>query len=87
MALGSPNSKIGTVAAQTIAAIAAVELPHGQWQDVIEILLGFVNTQTDNNLRGATLQAIGFICETIVRFFCLRCRIRILVSHIFPPET
>ncbi|EPS97330.1 hypothetical protein FOMPIDRAFT_1025098 [Fomitopsis schrenkii] len=65
MALGSPNTKIGTVAAQVVAAIAAVELPHGQWSELIEILLGFVNNQSNTNMRIATLQAIGFICETI----------------------
>ena len=67
MALGSSNPKIGPVAAQVVAAIAAVELPHGQWSELIEILLGFVNNQTNTNMRVATLQAIGFICETIVR--------------------
>ncbi|EMD35060.1 hypothetical protein CERSUDRAFT_116561 [Gelatoporia subvermispora B] len=65
MALGSNQGKVGTVAAQVVAAVAAVELPQGQWGEVIEILLGFVNNQTNTNLRIATLQAIGFICETI----------------------
>ncbi|KAH9834388.1 ARM repeat-containing protein [Rhodofomes roseus] len=65
MALGSTNAKIGTVAAQVVAAIASVELPQGQWSELIEILLGFVNNQSSTNMRVATLQAIGFICETI----------------------
>lgn len=67
MALGSPVSRVGTVAAQVVSAIAAVELPQGHWSEVIEILLGFVNNQANTNLRVATLQAIGFICESIVR--------------------
>ena len=67
MALGSSNNKVGTVAAQVVSAIAAVELPQGQWLDIIEVLLGFVNNPANTNLRVATLQAIGFICETIVR--------------------
>ncbi|KAG7087450.1 hypothetical protein E1B28_013416 [Marasmius oreades] len=66
MTLGSVNQKAGTFASQVVAAIAAVELPHGDWQDLIEILLGFVNNQTNNtNLKIATLQAIGFVCEQI----------------------
>ncbi|CCM03217.1 uncharacterized protein FIBRA_05341 [Fibroporia radiculosa] len=65
MALGSPIAKVGTVAAQVVAAIAAVELPQGHWMDVIGILLGFVNNEANTNLRIATLQAIGFICESI----------------------
>ncbi|KAH8084890.1 ARM repeat-containing protein [Cristinia sonorae] len=67
-ALGSQTGKIGTVAAQVVAAIASVELPQNQWMEVIEILLGFVNNSANASntpLRVATLQAIGFLCETI----------------------
>ncbi|ESK93922.1 karyopherin kap95 [Moniliophthora roreri MCA 2997] len=65
MTLGSANQKAGTFASQVVAAIASVELPNGDWQDLIEILLGFVNNQNNTNLKIATLQAIGFICEQI----------------------
>lgn len=64
--LGSPTKAHG-YAATVVAAIAAVELPVGQWQDLIQILLGFVNNQENVNLRMSTLQTIGFICESIVR--------------------
>jgi len=72
MTLGSTSQKAGTFASQVVAAIAAVELPQGEWQDLIEILLGFVNNNSNTNLKIATLQTIGFICETIVRchFVC-----------------
>ena len=79
MGLGSPNLKAGGVSAQVIAAIAAIELPTNHWPELIEVLLGFVNNQDNTNLKIATLQAIGFICETIVRILlhasinCLRC--------------
>lgn len=66
LTLASPAPKAGAFASQVVAAIAAVELPLGHWGDLIEILLGFVNSQTNSNLRIATLQAIGFICESIV---------------------
>lgn len=54
-----------------MAAIAAVELAVGQWGDLIEVLLGFVNGTGGPqgggpNLKVATLQTIGFICESIV---------------------
>ncbi|CDO70451.1 hypothetical protein BN946_scf184999.g92 [Trametes cinnabarina] len=65
MALASTAGKVGTVAAQVVSAIAAVELPHGQWMNVITTLLGFVSEQSSTNLRVATLQAIGFICEAL----------------------
>ncbi|KAF8513401.1 armadillo-type protein [Gautieria morchelliformis] len=65
MGLGSPNLKAGGVSAQVVAAVAAVELPVNLWPELIEVLLGFVNSQDNTNLKIATLQAIGFICETI----------------------
>jgi importin subunit beta-1 len=65
--LHSEQVKAGTVAAQSVAAIATVELPLGQWPDLIEILLRFVNTGTSVPLRQSTLSAIGFICESLVR--------------------
>lgn len=71
-ALGLTTGKIGTVAAQVVAAIATVELPHNQWTEVIGILLDFVNNANNaanTSLRVATLQAIGFLCEAIVSTF------------------
>lgn len=68
MTLASPQAKAGNFASQVVAAIAAVELPEAQWNDLIEVLLGFVNNQSNTNLKVATLQTIGFICEAIVSF-------------------
>ncbi|KZV72414.1 karyopherin Kap95 [Peniophora sp. CONT] len=65
MTLHSPDKKAGTVAAQVVAAIAAVELPQGQWPDLIELLLGFVNNAQNTSLRISTLTAIGYLCEQI----------------------
>ncbi|KAG6812910.1 hypothetical protein H0H92_015462 [Tricholoma furcatifolium] len=63
--LGSASQKAGNYASTVVAAIAAVELPQGQWSELIELLLGFVNNSTNTNLKISTLQTIGFICETI----------------------
>lgn len=73
--LASPIAKAGSFAAQVVAAIAAVELPHDQWPDLIELLLGFVNNSTNANLKIATLQTIGYICESIVRRLTHKCLI------------
>ncbi|KAK9764087.1 karyopherin Kap95 [Basidiobolus ranarum] len=63
--LASPDLKAGTVAAQAVSAIAAIEIPRGEWLDLIQVLLGNV-TSTDNaNLKQSTLQSLGFICESI----------------------
>ena len=67
LTLGSASQKAGNFASTVVAAIAAVELPQGHWTELIELLLGFVNNQTNTNLKISTLQTIGFICETIVR--------------------
>lgn len=63
--LSSPEQKAGIFSSQVVSAIAGVELPNGQWAELIEILLGLVNNQDNTNLRVATLQTIGYICETI----------------------
>lgn len=68
MTLGSSSQRAASVAAQVVAAIAAVELPNAEWMEVIEILLRFMDNADNVNLRMATLQTIGYICETIVRF-------------------
>jgi importin subunit beta-1 len=68
LALGSSSKQVGTVAAQLVAAIATVELPNAQWPELVELLLSFMG-QSNVNLRVATLQAIGFICESIVCSF------------------
>ncbi|KAJ3390125.1 karyopherin beta [Entophlyctis sp. JEL0112] len=54
----------GFVAAQVVAAIAGIELPHNEWPDLIMILVNNVQV-VDSNTKESTLQAIGFICETI----------------------
>lgn len=67
LTLASPTPRAGSIAAQVIAAIAAVELPAGQWPELIGMLLSFMDRADNMHLRVATLQTIGFICETIVR--------------------
>ncbi|WVR04463.1 hypothetical protein IAU60_001466 [Kwoniella sp. DSM 27419] len=63
--LGSPQHRAGAVAATCVSAIAAIELPVGKWQGLIPQLLEFSGNQENQGLRVSTLQAVGFICETI----------------------
>lgn len=65
--LRSPNARAGSVASQVVAAIAAVELPAGEWPEVIGRLLQDMQTYDSVTLKVSTLQSIGYICETIVR--------------------
>ncbi|KAJ3414576.1 karyopherin beta [Chytridiales sp. JEL 0842] len=63
--LASPVASSGFAAAQAIAAVATIELPRRQWDNMISLLLDNVTKFDSNNLKESTLQAIGFICETI----------------------
>ncbi|GAA5883022.1 hypothetical protein JCM1840_004096 [Sporobolomyces johnsonii] len=53
------------VSGQVIAAIAAVELPAGLWNGLIAQLLELASRADNPGLRQATLQTIGYICESI----------------------
>eukprot|EP00158_Paraphelidium_tribonemae_P009976 Partr_v1_DN29017_c0_g2_i8_m58624 putative importin len=63
--LSSPSNRVSTAAAQTIAAIASIEIPRGQWGDLMNVLLTNVTTSTNDSIRQNTLQTIGFICESM----------------------
>ncbi|PWA00137.1 hypothetical protein BB558_003829 [Smittium angustum] len=64
LTLASPDTHASTASAQAISAIAIIELPKNQWQDVITELMAYVVSPNDN-LKISTLRAIGFICEGI----------------------
>lgn len=74
--LASAVHQAASVSAQGVAAIAAIELPHGGWPELIGQLLEFVQNQENTNLRVATLQAVGYICEVVVSIvWCARASI------------
>lgn len=64
--LAATDKGARNVSGQVIAAIAAIELPLGQWNSLVGQLLELVGRADNSGLRQATLQAIGYICETIV---------------------
>lgn len=63
--LASSSAKAASDAGQVIANISAIELPSGQWLDLVHTLLGFVNQTANISLKVSTLQTIGFLCEGI----------------------
>ncbi|WFD36169.1 karyopherin Kap95 [Malassezia cuniculi] len=65
MTLGSAEPRAGTVAAQVVAAVAAIELPQNMWPDLIAQLLTAIGDVSNPRLRQAALQAIGFTCEVV----------------------
>lgn len=63
--LSSNDGKAGQSAAQFMAAIAAVELPAGQWPELMARLVNNVNGDFAAHVKQASLQAIGYICEAV----------------------
>jgi importin subunit beta-1 len=61
--LGSTEGGVASAAAQAIAAIASIELPFGQWPEVVPKLLQLASHGENVQIRVAALRAIGFICE------------------------
>lgn len=53
-------------AAQLIAAIAAIELPRGEWRDLMDTLVKNVQDTTagQSSVKQSSLTTIGFICES-----------------------
>ncbi|KAJ3185253.1 karyopherin beta [Gaertneriomyces sp. JEL0708] len=63
--LASTETRAGYFAAQVIQALAEIELPRGEWPELIPAMLDNV-TKTDSiTLKQASLQALGLICETV----------------------
>lgn len=53
------------VAAQVVAALACIELPQSNWNELLPALLVRVNSADNPGLRQASLETIGFVCESI----------------------
>lgn len=63
--MGTETSRPSS-AAQCVAYVAVAELPQGQWQGVINLLVNNVVQATSTEMqREATLEAIGYICQEI----------------------
>ncbi len=55
-----------STAAQCIASIACAELPVGQWNEIIEVLMRNVTSgESTESLKQASLQSIGYICSDV----------------------
>lgn len=64
--LRSTEARAGSIAALVIDAIAQIELPLGQWPDLIQLLLSNVTSETSTPVvKRSALEALGYICEGI----------------------
>lgn len=63
--MGNENTRPSS-AAQCVAYIAVAELPVGQWNYLMQTLVNNVVSEgSSENVREATLEAIGYICQDI----------------------
>eukprot|EP00124_Ichthyophonus_hoferi_P004340 Ihof_evm1s466 gene=Ihof_evmTU1s466 len=64
--LSTSYKTVGSTSAMAVAAIAQIELPSGQWGDLMATLCTNATMATSTEpLKQATLETIGYICEDI----------------------
>lgn len=63
-ALVSSEDRVANAAAQLIAAIADIELPIGDWPDLMKIMVDNTNPSQPENVKRASLLSLGYICES-----------------------
>ena len=63
-ALGSKVADVRMTVARVIAKMAVIELPHGEWPDIISILLKNIQSP-DSGVRASTLKTMGYMCEEL----------------------
>ena len=63
--LGSSARGARDVAAQVVSAAATIELPRGEWLDVIQALVTNVTSASTPQLKQSSLKVLGYICEEI----------------------
>jgi importin subunit beta-1 len=54
------------VAALVVSKIAAIEVPHNMWPELVELLLHNISTSPSKELRQSTFEALGYICEEVL---------------------
>jgi importin subunit beta-1 len=64
-ALSSSHAGARHTAAQVLAAIGFIDLPNGQWPELIEKLVANVTPTSTNAVKQSSLEALGYICEEI----------------------
>lgn len=64
--LAAQDSNARHTTALVIAKVAAIEVPHNAWPELIAALLGNMSsTPVNNGLRTGTLETLGYVCEEL----------------------
>lgn len=58
------NDRVANAAAQLVAAIADIELPRQEWDNLIGIIVENTKPEKPEHVKRSSLLAIGYICET-----------------------
>lgn len=58
------NERVANSAAQLVAAIADIELPRQEWNELIGIIVENTKPEKPVNVKRSSLLTIGYICET-----------------------
>ncbi|CDR42288.1 CYFA0S09e00210g1_1 [Cyberlindnera fabianii] len=58
------NDRVANSAAQLVAAIADIELPRKEWNDLIGIIMQNTKPENPEHVKRASLLTIGYICES-----------------------
>ncbi|VAI13944.1 unnamed protein product [Triticum turgidum subsp. durum] len=62
--LSSPVASARSTSSQVIAKIAGIEIPQKQWPELIGSLLSNIH-QVQPNVKQATLETLGYLCEEV----------------------
>ncbi|GMF03347.1 unnamed protein product [Ambrosiozyma monospora] len=62
--LMTQDDRVANQAAQLVAAIADIELPRGEWSQLMHIIVENTKQEKPVNVKRASLLSIGYICET-----------------------
>lgn len=63
-ALVNAEDRVANSTAQLIAAIADIELPEGQWDELMGIVVANTEPSQPENVKRASLLTLGYICES-----------------------
>ncbi|CAM9022988.1 hypothetical protein WICANDRAFT_81407 [Wickerhamomyces anomalus NRRL Y-366-8] len=58
------NDRVANAAAQLVAAIADIELPRQEWNELISIIVENTKPEKPEHVKRSSLLTIGYICET-----------------------
>lgn len=65
--LASPVGEARHTSAQVVAKVANIELPSNLWPTLLDFLLKATLESPDENAKQAALEALGYVCEEVVR--------------------